>query len=105
MLAGGALDVFPVVEAHVPCDHWPLANLRSEPDDRVGGAYRDGGHLLVEPGAHLVTHDAHALLIARLDRQAIDELVELRMLNEQAQGGLRVAGPVENLPWLRRHER
>src|SRR5215813_8557988 len=105
MLTGRALDVFPVVEAHVPCDQRPLADLRAEPGDRVSRTDRDAGHVLVEPGAHLVTHDAHALRMARLDREAIDELVELRMLDEQAKPRLRVAGAVQDLPWLRRHER
>src|SRR5258706_2149213 len=98
-------DVFPVVEPHVPRDQRPLADLRADAGDRVGGADRHGRDVLVEPRAHLVAHDPHAFLIVRLHREAIDELVELRVLDEEVQRGLRVAGAIDDFPRLRRHQR
>src|SRR3989442_1478430 len=76
-----APDIFPVVEPHMPRDQRPLADLRPHAGDRVGGADRHAGNMLVEPGAHFVAHDSHPLLVVRLDREAIDELVELRVLD------------------------
>src|SRR5438067_1895535 len=66
MLAGGPAHVLPVVKAHVTGDHGPLPDLRPEPRDGMRRADGDARHVVGEPGAHLVPHDAHALLVARL---------------------------------------
>src|SRR4029453_10720964 len=97
MLSGGPAHVLPVVKAHVTGDHRPIPDLRPDARDRGRRTDRDARHVLGEPRPHLVPHDAHALLIARLHGEPIDVLVELRMLDEQAQGRLGVAGSVENL--------
>src|SRR5262245_32384759 len=77
MLSGGPAHVLPVVKAHVTRDHGPIPDLRPEPYDGMRRADRDARHVLGEPGAHLVAHDAHALLVARLHGEPIDILVEL----------------------------
>src|SRR4029077_12137560 len=88
MLSGSPAHVLPVVKAHVTRDDWPVPDLRPEPHDGMRRADRDAPPVLGEAGAHLVAHDAHALLVARLHGEPIDELVELRMLHEQAESRL-----------------
>src|SRR5881628_3863418 len=95
MLAGPA-DVFPVVEPHVPGDHGPVPDSGPQPRDRVGRPDRDTRHVFGEPRAHLVAHGAQALRVIRLARKPVDELVELRLLDEQAQPGLRIPGAVQH---------
>src|SRR3989442_172629 len=82
--------ILPVVKAHVAGDQRPLRHLRPHPRDGMGGADGDTGDVLMEPGAHLVPHDAHPLLVVGLGGEAVDELVQLRMLHEEAQGSLGV---------------
>src|SRR5215510_4665993 len=98
-------DVLPVVEAHVARDQRPVPDFRSHAGDGVSGADGDAGDVLVEPGAHLVAHDPHAVRRVGLNGEPVDELVELRVLDEQIQRGLGVAGAEQNLPGLRRHQR
>ena len=84
--------VLPVVEAHVPGNQRPVADLRPHADD--GSAprrWRRRARTRASHGPSSLAHDPHSLLVARLDGQAIDELVELRMLHEQVQRGLRIA--------------
>jgi hypothetical protein len=97
--------VLPIVKPHMPGDQRPVPHPWSEPRDVVRGADGDAGDVLVEPGSHLVPHDAGALLRIGLDGEALDELVELGMLHEQIQRGLAVATADENLPELRGHQR
>src|SRR5262249_60674554 len=86
MLSGGPAHVLPVVKAHVTGDQWPLPDLRSDARDRVRRPDRDARHVLAEPRAHLVPHDAHTLLVIRLHREPIDELADLVVLPDQAHG-------------------
>src|SRR5262245_17325381 len=85
------VDVLPVVKSHVAGDQRPVSNLRPQPRDVVSDPDGDTGDVLVEPRAHFVAHDADAFLGIRLAGQALDELVELRILDEQVQRGLGVA--------------
>src|SRR5262245_57147200 len=94
MLSGGPAHVLPVVKAHVAGDQGPVPDLRPEPRDGMRRADRDARHVLGEPRPHLVPHDAGPLLVAGLHSEPIDELVELRMLREEAQGRLGVASAV-----------
>src|SRR5882724_9759561 len=83
--------VLPVVEAHVPGNQRPVADLRAHADDGMGGTDGDSGHVLLQPRAQLTPDDLRSLLVARLGGKAIDQLVELRMLHEQIQCGFRIA--------------
>src|SRR5262249_7410685 len=86
MLSGGPAHVLPVVKAHVTGNQRPVPDLRPEPRDGMGRPDRNAGHVVGEPGPHLVPHYAGPLLQARRTRQPIDILVELRMLHAQATG-------------------
>src|SRR5262245_1349138 len=72
----GASHVLPVVKPHVTRNQRPLADLGTDAHDRMGRADGDAGDVLVEPRAHLVAHDAHALRLVRLDGEPVDELIE-----------------------------
>src|SRR6266849_10590271 len=97
--------VLPVVKPHVSGDHRPFPHLRPHPGDVVRGADSDAGNVLVEPRPHLVPHDTHSLLIVGLGGQAVDELVELGMLDEEMHGGLAMAGADHELPGFGAHQR
>ena len=55
----------------------------------------------MEPRPHLVAHDPDPLRRTRLRPQAIDELVELGMLDQQMHRRLAVGDPHEEFPGLR----
>src|SRR5262245_39816848 len=67
--------VLPVVEPHMARDQGPFANPRPHPHDGMRGANGHTGDVRMEPGDHLVAHDAHALRLVRLYGKAVNERI------------------------------
>src|SRR5262245_44841917 len=79
----GMADIFPVVQPHMARDERPVPDVWPYPYDGVRGTNADGWHVLIEPGAQFLAHDAHALRVVGLRLEPIDQGIQRGVIEQQ----------------------